>query len=134
MVTLVYGCLAFLAICVGCGVLVACLDALDRLHERRAKRKRSKRVDPMKLDGRPVVDCPGDVWHGLPYAPGVKPDPVEQAFADTGRALGDDAEQHRMTALGERIGVERLCIEIDTEIQRYRRGEDIGSGAPKEQM
>lgn len=64
--TLVYGALTFLAICVACGVLVAGLDALDRLHERRAKRKRSKRVDPMKLDERIAV----------------LPDPVEQAYAD----------------------------------------------------
>lgn len=119
MVTLVYGCLGFLAICVACGVLVACLDALDRLHERRAKRRRAKRVDPMRLDERIAV----------------LPDPVEQAYASTGMALGDDhdAERHRMTALGERIGVERLCIEIDTAIRQYRNGKDITSGAPKEQ-
>lgn len=111
------GCLDFLAICVGCGVLVAVIDKLDRFVERRARRAR--RVDPMKLDERIAV----------------LPDPVEQAYASTGIALGDDhdAERHRMTALGERIGVERLCIEISREIERYRRGEDITSGAPKEQ-
>lgn len=87
MVTTLYACLAWLAASAGCGVLVLALDGWDRLVARRAKRKR--RVDPLKLAGRPLVDCPGDVWHGLPYAPGVgpEPDPVEQAYADNGFAV-----------------------------------------------
>lgn len=67
MVTALHAGLAWLAASAGCGLLVLTLDGWDRLAARWTKRRRARRVDPLRLDGRS--------------------DPVEQAYADNGIAL-----------------------------------------------
>lgn len=123
MVTALYCCLAFLAFSIGSGVLVLVIDRVDQLFARWEKRKRSKRVDPMKLDER-IAQLP---------------DPVEQAYADTGVLYGPDPADPsspppaRPRRLLEEVQAARLVAEAYAAMRQYRNGQDITNGAPKEQ-
>ena len=58
--------------------------------------------------------------------------PTEAAMDGALAPIAADLAAHPDAALLERIRFQRLLIEIDRETERYRDGQDIGQGAPKE--